>query len=165
MSRREASETVNTSALLRMALPIMRVRVAPGHAARQVLGEQQVDAVVDGHHGGRGAEQGPDVVRGVEEVSPEPAQLPGDRDVLPQAVARGVVHHGHEVLGQVAQGGLVGRVAEEEVRRLPIEVREMAHQVPDVRTDSEVPPLPRVDRDLHRPQIVPAVWVPSDSRT
>src|SRR4029450_7164130 len=53
------------------------------------------------------------------------------------------------VLGEVAERGLVGRVAEEEVRRLAVDLREMADHVADVRADPVVAPLTRVDCDLH----------------
>jgi hypothetical protein len=125
-------------------------RVAEGHPAGQVLGEEQVDAVVDGDDGGHRAQEGADVVRRVEQLRPEPAQLQRDRDVLAQAVARGAVHHRHEVLREVAQGRLVGRVAEQEVRRLVVEAGEVADDVADVRPDAEVSPLADVDRDLQR---------------
>src|SRR6266581_4756427 len=124
--------------------------VAPGHPAGQVLGEEQVDAVVDGDDRWDAAEQRPHVVGRVKEVRPQPPQLQGDRNVLSQAIAPGVVDDGDEVLGQVAESGLVGGVTEDEVGRVPVEAREMADQIADVRADPVVPPLSRVDRDLHR---------------
>ena len=66
-------------------------------------------------------QQRPDVVRGVEEVSPESMELPGDGDVLAQAVARGVVHHRHEVLGQILEGRDILVMAEQEVRVLVVD--------------------------------------------
>ena len=56
---------------------------------------------------------------------------------------------GDEVLGQVAKGRLVGGITEEEVRGVPVETREMTHEIPHVRADPVVPPLSRVDRHLH----------------
>ena len=124
-------------------------RVAEGHAVRQVLREEQVDAVVDRHHRRHRAQQRPDVVGRVEEVRPEAAQLERDREVLAQAVAGRGVHDRDEVLREVAQRRLVGRVAEEEVRGLVVELREVADEVADVRPDPVVVPLAHVDRDLH----------------
>jgi hypothetical protein len=85
----------------------------------------------------------------VQQVGAQAAQLGRDRDVLGQAVPARILHHGHEVLGQVAQRGLVRAVAEKEIRRLAVEVGEVTHEVADVRTDPVVAPLARVDRDLH----------------
>jgi hypothetical protein len=125
------------------------VRIAPGHPTREVLGEEEVDAVVDGHDRRSGAEERPDVVRRMKEVGPEPMELPRNGDVFLEAITRGVVDDGDEVGGEVAKGGFVSGTAEDEVRGLAIESREMAHQISDVRPDTEIPPLPRVDRDLH----------------
>ena len=83
-------------------------------------------------------------------------QLARDGDVLAEAVAVRVVHHRHEVLGEVAQRGLVARLAEEVVGRLAVESRESAHHVADVGADAEVPPLPGVDRDPQK--IFPKVF-------
>jgi hypothetical protein len=124
------------------------LRVGEGHPVREVLGEKQVDAVVDGDDGAAPAEEREDVVGRVKEVDAQAPQLERDRDVLLEPVTARAVHHGHEVLGQVAQGGLVRRIAEQEVGRLPVEVREMAHQVSDVRPDPVVTPLAHVDGDL-----------------
>ena len=124
--------------------------VALGHAVRQVLREEQVDAVVDGDHRGLGAHERQHVVRRVVEVGAELAQLARDGEVLAHAVARGPLHHGHEVLRQVAERALVRFVAEEEVGGLAVEEGEVADDVADVGADPVVPPLPRVDRDLHQ---------------
>ena len=104
---------------------------------------------MDRHHRRHRAQERPDVVGRVEEVRPEAAQLERDREVLAQAVAGRAVHHRDEVLREVAQRRLVGRVAEEEVRGLVVEPREVADDVADVRPDPVVVPLACVDRDLH----------------
>ncbi len=124
-------------------------RVARGEPVRQVLGEQQVDAVVDGDHGALPAEQGQHVVRRVQEVGAQAVDLERDREVLLHAVARRAVDDGDEVLGEVPERRLVGAVTEEEVRRLPVDLREMADQVPHVGPDAVIPPFAGVDRDLH----------------
>ena len=148
MSRREASETVKTSDAALDGVPHHAVRVGEGHPVGQVLGEEQVDAVVDGDHRPPPAEQGQDVVRRMQEVDAQPPELGRDGDVLAQAVAPRVVHHGHEVLGEVAQRGFVAAIAEEEVGRVPIELGEMAHEIPDIGPDPVVAPLARVDGDF-----------------
>ena len=124
-------------------------RVAVGHPVRQVLGEEQVDAVVDRHDRRDRAQERAHVVRRVQQLGPEPPELERDREVLAQAVLVRLVHDGHEVLGEVAQRRLVGLVAEEEVGVVRIEAGEVAHDVADVGADAVVPPLPDVDRDLH----------------
>ena len=91
-------------------------RVAKGDPVGQVLRKREVDAVVDRDHRRHRAQERPDVVREVEEIRPEAAQLERDREVLAQPIAGRAVHHRDEVLREVAQRRLVGRVAEEEVR-------------------------------------------------
>jgi hypothetical protein len=86
----------------------------------------------------------------VQQVGSQPTELERDRDVLAQAVPRRVLDNGHEVLGEVAERGLVVMLAEEEVGGLVIQAREMAHQVPHIGADAVIAPLARVDRDLHR---------------
>jgi hypothetical protein len=125
-------------------------RVLEGHAVGQVLGEEQMDAVVDGHHRRAAAEQRQHVVGGMQQVGAQTMELAGDGDVLGEAVAVRLVHHRHEVLGQVAQLGLVRLVAEEEIGGDPVQGRQMAHQVPHIGPDAVVPPFAGVDRDLHR---------------
>jgi hypothetical protein len=148
MSAREASETGEDQLGAAHRVFHHEPRVLPGEPS-EVLGEEQVDAVVDGHHRRRGAQHRQHVVRRVVEVGPQLAQLARDRQMLAHAVAGRPLHHGHEVLRQVAERALVGFVAEEEVGGLAIEQRQVAGEVADVRPDPVVPPLPRVDRDLH----------------
>ena len=128
------------------------LRVPVGETVRQVLREQQVDAVVDGHDRLAAAQQRQHVVGRMEEVRAQRVQLARDRDVLPEAVAVRLVHDRHEVVGQVAQDRLVRAVTEQEVGGLAIEVRQMTHEVPHVGADAVVPPFAGVDRDLHGPR-------------
>ncbi len=125
--------------------------VAPRHAIGQVLGEEKVNAVVDGDHRRDGAQKGTHVVRRMEQLGSQAPELEGDREVLAHAIARRLIDHRDEVVGQVAQGRLVGLVAEEEVGRVLIDLCELTHQVSDVGADPEIPPFSYVDRDLQPP--------------
>ena len=96
---------------------------------------------------------GTHVVRRVEELGAEAPQLERDRDVLAEPVAGRAVDDRDEVLGEVAQRGLVAGVAEEQVGRVVVEARQVADHVADVGSDPVVAPFAYVDRDLHGAQV------------
>ncbi len=128
--------------------------VVNGRGVRQVFGKAQVNAVVDGDHGLRAEQQGQNIVRFVEELSSELANLPGQAPVLAQGVSRGLIQHGNEVFREVLEGRNVLVMAEQEIRVLVVDQGQGADNVPHIRANAVVPPLAGINRDSrHGPKV------------
>jgi len=72
-----------------------------------------------------------------------------DRERARRGRSHGVVHHGDEVPGHVAEERAVG-APQNRSRSSRVDARQVPHEVADVRADAVIAPTSDVDRDLHR---------------
>ena len=123
-----------------------------GGAAGQELRIQQVDDVVDRDDRASPGERGKDVVRRMEEVEPVPPETPRETGQLGQRIARRVLGHGREVVGQVRERFAV-RGADVNAEAIPARLGPPAdglQEVADVGPDPEVLGLAGIDADQRR---------------
>ena len=64
-------------------------------------------------------------------------------------IMSGSIGHGAEVLAERGRDAHVLRPREQHVLCVPVDVRELTQQIPDVGADAEIVKLPRVDADAH----------------
>ena len=122
-------------------------RVGVGQPVRQVLREQQVDAVVDRHDRPAGRQRRQHVVRRVEEVDPLARGAERDaRSARAPSRCRRVSTHGRKFRPEVARELAVLGAAEQDVLVDRVEPRQVAQQVAHVRADAVVVQLAGVDR-------------------